>query len=327
MKLDRAEMLRQMDPELREVYASLTPYRVESYDGLCAIRAAELMAARAERPARDGVRLEEKTIPGFGEGETVSVRVCRPETGPERLPVLVYFHGGGCIIGSAEQDDAACIDLARRERCVVVNVDYRLAPEFPAPAGQLDGCAAWRWLCAGGADELGVDLERSIFFGGSAGGNMVLGAALRLLDQGSRMPAALVSLYPMLDDRGNTRSLQDVVDDSLWGRDQNARAWEYYLHGLESGPCPEADAYAAPARREHFDGLPPVFTYVGALDLFRDETLELVRKLAADGVPTTFTLYPGCFHAFDLYVPDAQVSRRAREALHTYLQSVFQSVS
>ena len=243
-------MLRQMDPELREVYASLTPYRVESYDGLCAIRAAELMAARAERPARDGVRLEEKTIPGFGEGETVSVRVCRPETGPERLPVLVYFHGGGCIIGSAEQDDAACIDLARRERCVVVNVDYRLAPEFPAPAGQLDGCAAWRWLCAGGADELGVDLERSIFFGGSAGGNMVLGAALRLLDQGSRMPAALVPLYPMLDDRGNTRSLQDVVDDSLWGRDQNARAWEYYLHGLESGPCPEADAYAAPARRE-----------------------------------------------------------------------------
>ena len=67
--------------------------------------------------------------------------------------------------------------------------------------------------------------------------------------------------------------------------------------------------------------------YVGALDLFRDETLELVRKLAADGVPTTFTLYPGCFHAFDLYVPDAQVSRRAREALHTYIQSVFQSVS
>ena len=156
---------------------------------------------------------------------------------------------------------------------------------------------------------------------------MVLGAALRLLDQGSRMPAALVPLYPMLDDRGNTRSLQDVVDDSLWGRDQNARAWEYYLHGLESGPCPEADAYAAPARREHFDSLPPVFTYVGALDLFRDETLELVQKLAADGVPTTFTLYPGCFHAFDLYVPDAQVSRRAREALHTYLQSVFQSVS
>ena len=64
--------------------------------------AAELMAARAERPARDGVRLEEKTIPGFGEGERVSVRVCRPETGPERLPVLVYFHGGGCIIGAAE---------------------------------------------------------------------------------------------------------------------------------------------------------------------------------------------------------------------------------
>ena len=94
MKLDRTEMLRQMDPELREVYASLTPYWVESYDGLCAIRAAELMAARAERPARDGVRLEEKTIPGLGEGETVSVRVCRPETGPERLPVLVYFHGG-----------------------------------------------------------------------------------------------------------------------------------------------------------------------------------------------------------------------------------------
>ena len=74
-------------------------------------------------------------------------------------------------------------------------------------------------------------------------------------------------------------------------------------------------------------GLPPVFTYVGALDLFRDENLELVRKLAADGVPTTFALYPGCFHAFDLYVPDAQVSRRAREALHTYIQSVFQSVS
>ena len=101
----------------------------------------------------------------------------------------------------------------------------------------------------------------------------------------------------------------------------------YCFYGLESGTFPDADAYASPPLREHVDSLPPVFTYVGALDLFRDETLELVQKLAADGVPTTFTLYPGCFHAFDLYVPDAQVSRLAREALHTYLQSVFQSVS
>lgn len=152
---------------------------------------------------------------------------------------------------------------------------------------------------------------------------MVLGAALRLLDAGKRQPALYQPLYPMIDDRGITYSSYEIQDTSLWGREQNMQAWDYYINGLSGERKENISPYTAPARREDFTGLAPVFTFVGELDQFRDETLELVKNLSRSGVPVEFTLYPGCYHGFELYAPEASIAKQAQGSVHAALQRVF----
>lgn len=317
-------MLRHIDPELRACYAAMQPYSL-TYDTLRAIRAYSLSQFR-QAPSvfagRGDIRFQRISVRGV-EDRAVELRVYEPLSREEVSPVILYFHGGGGVMSSAEQDDPFCLELALEERCLVVSVEYRLAPEHPAPAGQLDCYAAWKWLCAEGAQRFSADLKRSAFYGGSGGGNMALGTALRLLDRGERLPSVLLPLYPMIDERGVTPSSREIADESLWGRAQNQQAWDYYLHGLDGAGGEAVDPYIAPAHREDFTGLPPVLTFVGALDRFRDETLTLVQKLACCNVPVEFTLYPGCYHGFEVWVPGAGVSRRARRSIHEFLQRAF----
>lgn len=324
--MDKAQMLQRMDPQLREGYAALQPFSIQ-YEALCAFRHNSLAVYRqapADLDARDDIRFCLKTIQDPVDGHSLQLRIYEPADRAASMPVILFFHGGGCILSSAEEEDPACAEMALDEHAVVISADYRLAPEHPAPAGQMDCCAAWMWVCGEGRDLLGLDLSRSIFYGGSAGGHMVIGAALRLLDKKKRLPAAILPLYPMLDNRGVTRSSHEITDDSLWGRDQNLLAWDYYINGLSGGSSAEADAYIIPAKRTDLCGLPPVFTFVGELDQFRDETMDFVRKLCDCGVPVTFTLYPGCYHAFELYVPDADVSKQARRSIHEFIQKIFE---
>lgn len=322
--MDKEEMLRRIDPELRDCYAAMQPYSL-AYDALRAIRAYSISQFRRAPSAfagRGDICLKLITIDG-ADHMPLELRVYEPLPRGEALPVILYFHGGGGVMSSAEQDDPFCMELALRERCLVVSVEYRLAPEHPAPAGQLDCYAAWKWLCAEGAQRFNADLSRSAFYGGSGGGNMALGTALRLLDQGERLPTVLLPLYPMIDERGVTPSSREITDESLWGRTQNQQAWDYCLHGLGGVKTEAPGPYTAPVHREDFSGLPPVLSFVGALDLFRDETLELVQKLARCGVPVEFTLYPGCYHGFEVWVPGAEVSQRARRSIHEFLQRAF----
>lgn len=318
-------MLERMDPQLREEYAAMQPFSIQ-YESLCAFRRDSLALYRqapADFEARDDIRFSIQTIQSPFGCYPLQLRIYEPVQRSPTMPVILFFHGGGCILSSAEQEDPSCLELASAENSVVVSVDYRLAPEHPAPAGQMDCYAAWLWVCGEGADLLHLDLDRSVFYGGSAGGHMVIGTALRLLDEKKRLPSALLPLYPMLDNRGVTKSSQEITDSSLWGRDQNLQAWNYYVNGFSGRASVEADSYIIPASRDDFYGFPPVFTFVGELDQFRDETMDLVRKLCCCGVPVTFTLYPGCYHAFELYVPDADVSRQARRSFHEFIQKAF----
>lgn len=325
--MDKAQMLERMDPQLRGGYMALEPFSIQ-YEALCAFRRNALAAYRqapADLKGRDDIRFSMKTIPSHYGGDPLQLRIYEPTKRASIMPVILFFHGGGCILSSAEQEDPACIEMALEENAVVVSADYRLAPEYPAPAGQMDCYTAWMWVCGEGRALLGLDLDRSVIYGGSAGGHMAMGVALRLLDEKKRLPSAILPLYPMLDNRGMTRSSQEITDGSLWGRDQNLQAWDYYINGLSGGTGIEADSYIVPAKRDDFHGLPPVFTFVGELDQFRDETIDLVRKLSYCDVPVTFTLYPGCYHAFELYVPDADVSKQARRSLHEFIQKIFQA--
>lgn len=211
--------------------------------------------------------------------------------------------------------------LAAEFDCVVVNVDYRLAPETAFPGPVEDNYAALKWLHSNAAD-LGVDPLRIAVMGGSAGGGHA--AMLALLARERReIPICFQMLtYPMLDDRTGSAIIPGgAIGKVGWSGEANAFGWSAFLgHRAGEGVPPSG---SVPARVHDLTGLPPTFIGVGALDLFVDEDMEYARRLVRSGVPTAMHVAPGAFHAFDLVVPEARVSRDFTAAWKSALANAF----
>jgi acetyl esterase len=259
--------------------------------------------------------LEDDYIEG-PDGNSLRLRIYRPKSSNETLPVLLWIHGGGYILGSVDGDDQLCLGFVKTANCVVVSVDYRLAPEHPYPAPIEDCYAALKWI-ADNAEHLNIDPNRIGVAGASAGGGLT--AALTLLARDRQYPSLCfqMPLYPMINDRNNTPSSNEVKEGYVWNQQANEVGWKMYLgelHGTDQVP-----AYAAPARAEDYSNLPYTYTCVGQLDPFRDETITYVAKLAQAGVDVEFHLYPGAYHGFEGINPDAKISQ---QALNEYMQAV-----
>lgn len=268
----------------------------------------------------ENISKSEKIISGPEGAPDLRVIIYQPAERDSILPGVLYIHGGGMVSGTPDMEAPHSEQIALEVNCVVVSVDYRLAPENPYPAALEDCYAALKWF-ADHADELKVDPDRIALYGESAGGG--LAAALALLARDRKGPAVAFQapLYPMIDDRCETASNYEITDQRIWNGISNRTAWKMYLGSLDRNNLP---IYAAPARAKDLSGLPPCYTFVGELDPFRDETIEYATRLIQSGVPTEFHLYPGCFHGFEGIVPDADISKRAnaeffkvlRDALH-----------
>jgi acetyl esterase/lipase len=232
----------------------------------------------------------------------------RVYSGPQpaaNRPCLYWIHGGGYILGSPLVVDARLNRLVEQLGCVVVAVDYRLAPEHPYPA-PLDDCGTGlRWTVEH-AEELGIDPCRIVLVGVSAGGGLAAGLALQMRDRAEEPVAAQVLVYPMLDDRHVTPS-SALLDTPVWSQAANRLGWRAYL-AAEPG-SPDVPAYAAPARATELGGLPPAYVGVGSVDLFRDESVEHASRLLAAGVPTELHVYDGAPHGFDVLTPHTAVAR------------------
>ncbi len=260
--------------------------------------------ARAKPPTLPlprGMTLAERLLPGGH----ASVRIVREIEGAQRRPVVMWLHGGGYVLGDARQDDRVCARLAKRLGAVVASVNYRLAPRHPFPAALDDCIAAWEILHRD-ADALGVDPTRSILAGQSAGAGLAAGLSHRLLDEGRPLPRLQMLAYPMLDDRTVLREI-DGRHHRVWDRASNEIGWAHYL-GSAPGTADVSD-HAAPSRRSDLRGLPPTWIGVGSHDLFHDENVDYAQRLAAAGVPVELVVVPDAFHAFDLLMPHAAVSR------------------
>lgn len=238
-------------------------------------------------------------------GTSASVRIVRSGTAAQPCPVVLWIHGGGYVIGSAKVDDSFCAHIAERLGAVVVSVDYRLAPEHPFPAALDDCAAAWELIHAE-AGALGIDGARTIIAGQSAGGGLAAALVQRFVDAGAPLPCLQLLIYPMLDDRTVLRR-EGNRHHRVWDHTSNAIGWSMYL-ACTPGAA-ELAAYAAPARRGNLRGLPPTWIGVGTLDLFLDENREYARRLEEAGVPVELQVVPGAFHAFEMVVPRAAVSR------------------
>lgn len=231
-----------------------------------------------------------------------SVRVLLYEPAGRQSPsgAVVWMHGGGLMLGRAENAHERCSTLARDLGILAVSVDYRLAPEAPFPAAIDDCTAALRWV-HDQAGALGIDTERVAIGGDSAGGGLAAALAQRAHDEEIRV-ALQVLIYPMLDDRTGLRGDRRGIRGPLtWTPTSNRSGWSAYL-GHPAG-IDEQRPYAVAARRADLSGLAPAWIGVGEFDLFHDEDVDYASRLEAAGVPCELVTVPGMYHGADSVQP------------------------
>jgi acetyl esterase len=255
------------------------------------------------RPEVKIASVEDRRIPGPA-GE-IPVRIYRPE-GSAPFPALVYFHGGGWVIGSIETHDGSCRDLANRVGCVVVSVEYRLAPESRYPAAAEDCYAATQWV-AEHAGALGVDAARIGIGGDSAGGNLAAVVAQMARDRRGPALRHQLLIYPVTDADFSRPSYRENAEGYLL----TTKAMEWFWGHYVPDPAQRREPYAAPLRAKDLSGLPPAFVITAEYDPLRDEGEAYAERLQAAGVPTTLKRYRGAIHGFFAMGLLSQVARDA----------------
>ena len=272
-----------------------------------------LVALSEEGPEVAEVR--DRVVPG-PHGE-FPVRVFTPEgTGP--FPVYVYFHGGGWWMGNIAVTESECRHIVRDVGCVVVSVDYHLAPEhkFPIP---VDDCyAATTWVVEHAA-ELAIDAERVAVGGGSAGGNLAAAVALMARDRSGPKLLLQVLDVPVTDSRMKTPSMEENAQGYLFTKEAAQQAWDCYLRGPDDARNP----YASPAFAEDLSGLPPALVLTAEYDPLRDEGEEYGRRLQAAGVSATVSRYDGMIHGFTLFTKVLPAAREGRAEVIVALRRAF----
>lgn len=246
-------------------------------------------------------------------GRNIKLLIFRPAArghAPAKAPGILWLHGGGYATGMAEMAwFTRPLALVKKYGAVLVCPSYRLSIEAPYPAALEDCYAALCWLKSN-AEKLGVDDSRIIVGGESAGGGLTAALCMYALDKGEVSIAFQMPLYPMLDDRDTPSSRNNHAP--VWNTKRNHAAWKLYLKGLSEVP-----AYAAPARRTDYTGLPPAYTFVGDAEPFYCETLSYIENLCAAGIEAKVDVYPGWFHAYDIFCP---FKRSVHEAISRFEQ-------
>jgi len=275
--------------EARATLDLLASLRVPPLEMLSVEAARQLQLPKMAGPEMDAV--ENRLLPG--PAGAIPIRIYRPRVFDAPAPVLVYLHGGGWVVGTLDGYDLICRQLAVAGDCVVVAVDYRLAPEHPYPAAIDDCVAAWESLQATAADT-GLDAGRFVVAGDSAGGNLAAALCLRLQGMCRPLPRYQVLYYPVTDAPGAWPSYVDNARGYLLTHAAMVWFWNHYAGHLQA-PWP---ADLAPLHAANHAGLPPAMVVSAGYDPLRDEGEEYARRLRAAGVPTALRQYPGQIHGF-----------------------------
>ena len=261
-------------------YVSMTPQE---------LRAAGV-ARRPAIPAETVQKIEDRAIPG--PNGDIPVRIYT-HSGAAPLGCLVWFHGGGWVLGDLEGVHALCAAITNRAACVTVSVDYRLAPEHKFPVPFEDCYAVTAWVAAHAA-ELNVDPRRIAVGGDSAGGNLAAAVCLAARDRGGPGICFQLLAYPVIDHRFDTPSYADNAEGYLLTKEMMVWFWDCYLRSATDGKNP----YASPLRAEDLGRLPRGMIMTAEYDPLRDEGAAFANRLRDAGVEVTLRRYDGTIHGF-----------------------------
>jgi acetyl esterase len=281
-----------LDPQARFVLDQIAAQGGMQLEELSPAEARQLFEKmRLPVPPEPVASVEDRTV--AGPAGPIPVRVYRGIGIGANAPGIVFFHGGGWVIGSLESHDNLCRALANRAQAVVVAVDYRLAPEHRYPAAAEDCYAVARHVSENGGD-YGVGAGRLAIAGDSAGGNLSAVVAQMARDRGTPSLRHQVLIYPVTDSDFERASYRENADGYLLTRDAMKWFWNHYVPDAAR----RSEAYAAPLRAEKLAGLPPATVITAEFDPLRDEGEAYAARLRDAGVPTTLTRYDGQLHGF-----------------------------
>jgi acetyl esterase/lipase len=306
------------DPELAPVLDQIADFmpstiRPEHIPALREAPAVPLDDLIAGRP----ITQTEHVVPGRGGSPDVILAVfARSDHEPGGLG-LYHIHGGGMVVGDRFTGIGTVLDWVDTLDAVAVSVEYRLAPEHPDPVPLEDCYAGLVWTAAHAVD-LGFEPNRLVVVGASAGGGLAAGVTLMARDKGAPAIAGQILTYPMLDDRNETTSSRQIDGIGVWDHTSNETGWNAYLGQRRARG--DVSIYAAPARATDLSNLPPTFIDLGSADVFRDEDVAYASKIWADGGVAELHVWPGGFHLYDAFAPQATLSLAMAETRTAWLK-------
>lgn len=309
-----------LDPDSAALVAKLAQLQLPRYETLSPAQARAAMAgarqAAAVVPPEVGDIRDIQVPTSMG---IINARLYRPIGSSGTLPGLIFFHGGGWVLGDLESHDILCRRFANAGRCGVIAIDYRLAPEHKFPAAVEDALAATAWVLDHASD-LGLDPKAIMIGGDSAGGNLAAVVALEARDRGQSEFGLQLLIYPVTDmDFGHPSHRLDVADLPVLG---STMVWfrDHYL----SNPAQHVDWRASPLRAKRFADLPPAYILTAGYDPLRDEGADYAARLVSAGVPVTHRHFEGQLHGFLTMGPNfpttetaiAEIGTAIRRAVH-----------
>lgn len=325
------------DPEFVEALAKTPPippsFENDALDGDQEVIRRQKFVAERQRKVVEaagppvGITVVEKRVPVTTPPGDIAVRIYTPQSQDtsETFPMLVHFHGGGYSIGNLDTDELVCRANSARHRIIVVNVDYRLAPQFRWPSGPNDAYDAVRWIALN-AQELRGDLRKGFIIGGlSAGGNFTCSVTQRaredpglqgkITGQVLQIPGTISHAKEFLEKfKDKLKSYEQCKDDPILNRTNIGLFMGAYQPGDPSHPL------VSPLLAKSFSGLPPAYVQIAGADPLRDEGLLYAQMMQESGVPTKVDVYPGVPHGFSIYYPTIGASVKWRADLEVGIQ-------
>lgn len=265
-----------------------------------------------EKKKRKGIAIKRMEVESSSDGPNIPVFILKPKNIERPLPIMLYTHGGGYVVGSPLVN-TFLDNFIQKRPCIIVAPKYRKALTEPYPAALNDCYDTLLWTKRNW-QKLGGCNDKLMIYGESAGGGLASAIVLRNRDSKDVEITFQMPVYPMLDYRNNTESAKASQNTLYWNHGTNKLAWKLYLKKI-IGEQRKVPSYASPALNTDFNDLPPAISFVGDCEPFKDEVVQYFKKMRDAGTEVDFDLFPGTFHAFELVRPEAKISQKARNFL------------